>query len=157
MNEANQKRVHKQVLTNLAADSSQSSTTLGITASTSSLAATLPGPTLFMLTVPIPVASVFQVSPACCTLPIQIQAAFLHITLQLGAVLGCSRCPAIHCVINTAAALSTGSLHFFVAFAKAHPHTIAAIHSQANYTPITLSGIVQQSGACVTTKLTVGF
>jgi hypothetical protein len=32
-----------------------------------------------------------------------------------------------------------------------------AIHSQSNHSPITLSGIVQQGGASVTTELTVGF
>jgi hypothetical protein len=128
MNQADQKKMREQVLT-LAVASFQSSTTLGITASTSSLAAALPGPTIFMLTVPVPVPSVFQVSLARCTLPIQIQASFLHITLQLGAELGCSRCPATCCVIDTAAALSSRNLHFFAPIAKAYPHTATAIHS----------------------------
>ena len=87
----------------------------------------------------------------------QIQAAFPHITLQLGSVLGCSNCPAIRCVIDTAAALSTGNLHFFAAIAKAYPHTVAAVHRETDYAPITLSGIVQQGGESVSTDLTVGF
>jgi hypothetical protein len=159
MNQANQKKMCKQVLTYLVVASSQSSTTSGTTMSTSSSAAALPRPTISMLTVPVPVPapSVFQVSLTHRTLPIQIQAAFPHITLQLSTVLGCSRCPALRCVINTAAALSTGNLHFFAAIAKAYPHTIPAIHSQADYAPITLSSIVQQSDAFVTTELTVNF
>jgi hypothetical protein len=71
--------------------------------------------------------------------------------------MGCSKCPAIRCIIDTAATLSTGNLHFFATIAKAYPHTVAAIHSQSDYAPITLSGIVQQRGASVTTKLTVSF
>jgi hypothetical protein len=72
-------------------------------------------------------------------------------------VLGYGKCPTIRCAIDTAAALSTGNLHFFAAFAKAYPHTVAAIHSHTNYTPITLSGIIQQGGASVMTHLIVGF
>jgi hypothetical protein len=32
-----------------------------------------------------------------------------------------------------------------------------AIHSQSNYAPITLSGVIQEGAALVTTKLNVGF
>ena len=106
-----------------------------------------------MISVPVPVLQ----SPARRTLPVQIQAAFPHITLQLGSVLGCGNCPAIRCVIDTAAALSTGNLHFFAAIAKAYPHTVAAVHRETDYSPITLSGIVQQGGESVSTELTVGF
>ncbi len=56
-----------------------------------------------------------------------------------------------------AAALSTGNLHFFAALAKAYPHTVASIHSPSDYSPITLSGIVQHDGNSVTTKLSVAF
>ena len=153
MNESDQKRMREQVLMT-SSTSSQSSTTSAITTSTSG--STPPvggGPTVFMISVP---ATVLQ-SPARRTLPVQIQAAFPHITLQLGSVLGCSNCPAIRCVIDTAAALSTGNLHFFAAIAKAYPHTVAAVHRETDYSPITLSGIVQQGGESVSTELTVGF
>ena len=71
--------------------------------------------------------------------------------------MGDSGCPAIRCVVDTAAALTTGNLHFFAALAKAYPHTVASVHSPTDYSPITLSGIVQQGGSSVTTDLTVGF
>ncbi len=123
--------------------------------STLASVATASGPAIFMVTVPI--TPVLQNTPACRIIPVPIQPALPHITLQLGSVLGSSKCPAICCVIDTAAALSTGNLHFFAAITKAYPHTVAAIHSQSDYLSITLSGIIQQGGALVTTDLTVGF
>jgi len=152
MNESDQKRMREQVLMT-SATSSQSSTTSAITTSTSGSTPPVGGPTVFMISVP---ATVLQ-SPARRTLPVQIQAAFPHITLQLGSVLGCSNSPAIRCVIDTAEALSTGNLLFFAAIAKAYPHTVAAVHRETDYSPITLSGIVQQGGESVSTELTVGF
>jgi hypothetical protein len=108
-----------------------------------------------MLSLPVPVFNITP--PSCCQLPVPIQAAFPHITLQLGSSLGDSRCPAIRCVVDTAVALTTGNLHFFAALAKAYPHTVASVHSPKDYSPITLSRIVQQCGSSVTTDLTVGF
>jgi hypothetical protein len=115
MDESKIKRMRKAVLAYMATDSLQVSSMSGITASTSRSAAGKAGPAIFMLTVPI--TSVFQVAPACCILPNQIQAAFPHITLQLGTVLGCKKCPTICCIINTTAALLPGNLHFFAAVA----------------------------------------
>ena len=109
MSESNQKRMREQVLTT-SATSSQSSTTSAITTSTSGSTPPVSGPTIFMISVP---ATVLQ-SPARRTLPVQIQAAFPHITLQLGSELGCSNCPAIRCVIDTAAALSTWKCRHFL-------------------------------------------
>jgi hypothetical protein len=51
----------------------------------------------------------------------------------------------------------TSNLNFFAKIAKAYPHTIASIHSLTDYSPITLSGIIQQGGNSVTTNLKVGF
>ena len=95
--------------------------------------------------------------PSRRVLPVPIQAAFSHITLQFGTALGCENCLAVRCVIDTAAALSTGNLHFFATIAKQYPHTVASIHSLADYSPITLSGIVQNKGASVMTDLYVAF
>jgi hypothetical protein len=53
----------------------------------------------------------------------------------------------------TAAALTTGNQHLFDAIAKAHPHTIASIHTPTDYLPIMLSGMVQQGGSLVTNNL----
>ena len=96
-------------------------------------------------------------APARRILPVPIQPSFPHITLQLGQVLGCSKCLSIRCIVDTTAALNTGNLHYYAAIAKAFPHTVAAIFSAADHNPIILSGIVQQGGAYVTTDLTVAF
>jgi hypothetical protein len=93
MDESEKKKLRKAVFASVATDNLQPSFTSGITNSTSSSSASKAVPAIFMLTVPV--APVFQVTPAHCTLPIQNQAAFLHITLQLGSILGCGKCPAI--------------------------------------------------------------
>ncbi len=101
---------------------------------------------------------VFIIAPLSCqVLPVPIQVAFPCIMLQLGSALGCANCPAICCIIDTAAALTTWNLHFFAALAKAYPNTVALIHSPKDYSPITLSGIVKQGGSSVTTDMLVGF
>jgi hypothetical protein len=81
---------------------------------------------------------------------------FPHIHLQLGTVLDCPNCPVIWCVVDTAAALSTGNFHFVAAVAKQYPHCIAKLFVPKDYNPIVLSGIVQRGSESVTTELTVG-
>ena len=141
----------------LAADASSvsSNTTSSVTTVSTNASGQVGGPQVFMLSLPVPVFS--MTPPSRRVLPVAIQAAFPHITLQLGTVLGCGNCPAIRCVVDTAAALTTGNLHFFAEIAKAYPHTVASIYSPDGYSPITLSGIVQQGGESVTTDLSVGF
>jgi hypothetical protein len=115
-----------------------------------------PGLAVFMLsTLSVPVFNITL--PPRSILLVPIQAALPHITFQLGTILGCANCPAIWCVVNTAGALTTSNLHFFMALAKAYPHTVVSIHGPTDYSPITLSGIVQQGRASVTMDLTVGF
>jgi hypothetical protein len=117
-----------------------------------------PGPAVFMLQVPDVTTTVLSTAaPARRIFPVPIQTCFPHIILQLGQVLGCSRCPTICCVIDAAAAINTGNLYYFAAIAKAFPHAVAAIYSAADHNPIILSGIVQQGGSSVTTDLTVAF
>jgi hypothetical protein len=130
-------KMHKTVLA-MSTNSSGTASTSTITTSIVSPPTTPPGPVVFMISVPV-----FNITPpARRILPVPIQAAFPHITLQLGSALGCANCPAIRCIVNTAAALTTGNLHFFAEIAKAYPHTLASIHSPTDYSPITLSGIV---------------
>jgi len=143
----------KQVLA-ADASSTSSNTTLSVT-TVSTNASDKVGPQVFMLSLPVPVFS--MTPPSRRVLLVPIQTAFPHITLQLGLVLGCGNCPAIRCVVDTAAALTTGNLHSFAAIAKVYPHTVASIHSPDDYSPITLSGIVQQGSESVTTDLSVGF
>ena len=109
---------------------SQSSTaSTASTLSTATVNSIAPvGPKVFMYS-----AQVLNLAPPSRrVLPVPIQAAFPHITLQFGTALGCKNCPAVRCVIDTAAALSTGNLHFFAAIAKQYPHTVASLHSPAD-------------------------
>jgi hypothetical protein len=143
MASSDQKRMRKAILA-IQSNNLQASS---ITASTS---LSLPGPAVFMIQ--LPDATVLNTAaPARRILPVSIQPSFPHIILQLSQVLGCSKCPAICCIVDTAAALNTAAI------AKAFPHTVAAIFSTADHNPIVLSGIVQQGGASVTTNLTVAF
>ena len=112
---------------------------------------------VFLLSVPARIPVLSNVPPARRILPVPVQAAFPHITIQLGRDLGCPKCPSICCVIDTAAALSTGNFHFFAQIAKAFPHAVSATYSNNDYSPIILSGIIQQDGASVSTDLTVAF
>jgi hypothetical protein len=112
------------------------------------------GPAVFFMS---SVVQVFSAVPTRRILPVHVQAAFPHLTIHLGSTLGCNNCPAICCVIDTAAALTTGNFHFFAQIDKAYPHTVAAIYSHTDYSPIVLSGIVQQNGESVITDLTIAF
>ena len=97
-------------------------------------------------------------SPLKALMPISIQRNLPHIVLQLGNDLDCPDCPPIRCAVDTCAALSTGSFHFFASVAKRFPHCVAKIFAPKDYSPIVLSGIVQSSEeAAVTTKLKVGW
>ncbi len=80
-----------------------------------------------------------------------------HITLQLSTNLDCRNCPSIQCVVDTAAALCTGNYHFFSAIAKRYPHCVAKIFLPKDYSPIILSGIVQDDLRAITTDLAVVF
>jgi hypothetical protein len=149
-----QKKYCSNILASLIAGASTTGSTMStITSTPSTPASSVLGPSVFMLCAPVMTTA----PPAHCVLSVPIQAAFPHITLQLGSALGDENCPAILCMVNMAAALSTGNLHFFGALAKAYPHTVASIHSPSDYSPITLSGIVQYDGKSVTTKLSAAF
>jgi hypothetical protein len=154
LNKLMQKKYCKSILASLVTGAStNSSTLLSITSATSTLALSVPGLSVFMLCAPMLLTAL----SAHCVLPVLIQAAFPHTTLQLGSALGDENCPAIGCVVDMAAALTNSNLHFFAALAKAYPHTVASIHSPSDYSPIMLSGIVQHDSNSVTTKLSVAF
>jgi len=98
---------------------------------------------VFLLSVPELVPVLSNAPPVRCILPVPVQAAFPHITIQLGRDLGCPKCPSIRCVIDTAAALSTGNFHFFAQIAKAFPH--ACPPSTATTTILRSSCLVSSS------------
>jgi hypothetical protein len=77
-------------------------------------------------------------------LPAPIVSNFPHICLQLGSDLDCPNCPVVHCVMDTAVALSTGNFHFVAAVAKRYPHCLAKLYVPRDYNPIVLSGIIQR-------------
>jgi hypothetical protein len=90
-------------------------------------------------------------------LPAPIMPNFPHIHLQLGTELGCSNCPIIRCVVDTAAALSTANFHFVTAVATQYPNCIVKLFILKDYNPIVLSESAQRGGELITTELTVGF
>jgi uncharacterized Zn finger protein (UPF0148 family) len=90
-------------------------------------------------------------------LPAPIVSNFPHILLQFGTKMRCSNSLVVRCVLDTAAALSTGNFHFVAAIAKQYPHGVAKIFVPQDYNPIVLSGIIQHGGESITTESTVGF
>jgi hypothetical protein len=60
--------------------------------------------------------------------------------------------------VDTCAALTTGSFHFYAAITKRFPHCVAKVFANKDYTAIVLSGIIgHYEQAAVTAKLEVGF
>jgi hypothetical protein len=129
---------------------------LAATASTPVTKPASSGPAVFFMSSIVPILAASS-PPARRVLPVPVQTAFPHLTIQLGLVLGDDNCPAVRCVIDTATALTVGNFHFFAKIAKAYPHCVAAIYSHADYTPIVLSGIIQHNGVSVTSDFTVAF
>jgi hypothetical protein len=151
-NEVSQQRIWEQVL--------QSNTKGDVDDSTSVISAvTLQSKksksgNIFIVDVQVLAARITTKKP----IPIAIQSTLPHIVLQLGSDLDCPNCPLIRCAVDTCAALSTGSFHFFAAIAKRFPHCVAKIYAPTDYAPIILSSIVQLSDeAAVTTNLEVGW
>jgi hypothetical protein len=93
----------------------------------------------------------------CGILPAPIVLNFPHIQMQLGSKLDDPDCPIVHCIVDTAAAHSTGNFHFVATVAKRYPHCVAKLYIPKDYNPIVLSGIFQCCSESFTTKLMVGF
>ena len=71
-------------------------------------------------------------------LPAPIVLNFPFIQLQLGSSDKGVDCPVIRCIIDTAAALTTGNFHFVSAVAKRYPHCVAKFFVPTDYNPIVL-------------------
>jgi hypothetical protein len=147
-------KMRESVLASLCV-SSVNDEALMITADSSHRSPPAKKPHMTILVVDIAVLS--SASPLKSILPALIITNFPHIHLQLGSTLDDPACPVIRCVVDNAAALTTGNFHFVAAIAKRYPHTVAKIFVPEDYNPIVLSGIVQRGGESITTKLTVGF
>ena len=90
-------------------------------------------------------------------LPAPIQSMFPHIYLQLGTSLNDANSPAVGCVVDSAAAVTTGYLPYWLKIAKTFPHCVSRVYSEENYEPITLSGIVRAGDNSITSKLPIAF
>jgi hypothetical protein len=107
---------------------------------------------VFVVDVPV-----LAVSPLKQQMPIAIQSNLPHIILKLGHSLDSPNCPEIRMAVDTCAALTTGSFHFYAQIAKRFPQCVEKIYAPQDYAAIVLSGIVQKGEAAVTTELEVCF
>ena len=93
----------------------------------------------------------------CPVLLVTIQSIMPHINLQLGNDLSNSSIPILCCGMDTAAALCTGNYLFFATIAKQNPQCVAQIFLPEVYSPVVLSGIIQDNADTTTTELLVAF
>jgi hypothetical protein len=103
------------------------------------------------------VAVLAATTPLKPQMPISIQSNLLHIPIKFGNDLNEPNCPTIRCAVDTCAALTTGSFHFFAAITKRYPHCVQKIFAPQDYASIVLMGIVRNKTEAVTTELEVGF
>jgi hypothetical protein len=99
------------------------------------------GNTIFVVDVSVLAAS----TPLTPPMPISIQSNLPHIPIKFGQDLNSPDCPTICCAVDTCAALTTGSFHFFAAIAKHFPHCIVKIFAPQDYASIILMGIAQNN------------
>jgi hypothetical protein len=105
----------------------------------------------------VDVAVLAATTPLKPQMPILIQSNLPHIPIKFGNDLNEPNCPTICCVVDTCAALTTGSFHFFAAIAKRYPHCVQKIFASQDYASIVLMGIVWNKMEVVTTELEVSF
>ena len=81
-----------------------------------------------------------------------------HLSLQMGTATDERDCPALRCMLDTGASLSTANFHYMEAVVRRYPHILKALYLPEDYAAIILSGIVTSaSDAPITTELPVGF
>jgi hypothetical protein len=152
---ASQERIKNQVLSVSMDTASVASSITGVTGDTSA-ATPVKSPTTKCV-VFLYDAQALSMDIHHPVLLVSIQSIMLHIHLQLGTNLNNSGCPSICCVVDTAAVLCTGNYHFFAAIAKQYPQCVTKIFLPEDYSPIILSGIVQNNADTITTDLAVAF
>jgi hypothetical protein len=59
--------------------------------------------------------------------------------------------------LDTIATLCTKNYHFSAAIAKQHPHCVSKIFIPGDYSPIIISGIIQDDEEAITTDLPIAF
>jgi hypothetical protein len=91
-------------------------------------------------------------------IPIAIHSPMLHLTLQMGGPKEEKDCPALQCMLDSSALLSTANFHYMEAVIKQYPHILKAIYLPNNYATTVLSGIITTPNeAPVTMELSIGF
>ena len=93
-------------------------------------------------------------------IPIAIHSPMPHLTLQAGRPKEEKDCPALGCMLDSGASLSTANFYYMEAVVRQYPHILKAIYLPEDYTSIVLSGIVivtSSDAAPITTELSVGF
>jgi hypothetical protein len=90
-------------------------------------------------------------------IPIAIHSPMAHIMLHMGLTSKEKDYPALKCVFDSRAVLSTASFHFMEAVICQFPHILKKIYLPDNYVAIILSSIVNTpNSAPVTAKINVG-
>ncbi len=91
-------------------------------------------------------------------IPIAIHSPMTHIMLHTGLPSKEKDCPALKCVFDLGATLSTANFHFMEAVIRQFPHILKKIYLPGNYAAIILSSIVNTPDSMpITTKLNIGF
>jgi hypothetical protein len=91
-------------------------------------------------------------------IPIAIHSPMAHLNLQTGTSNEDRDCPALKCVFDLGAALSTANFHLMEAIIWQFPCILKKIYLPEDYTAIVLSGIINTTDlAPVTMELTVNF
>jgi hypothetical protein len=81
-----------------------------------------------------------------------------HHTLQTGGPREEKDCPALRCMLDSSALLSTANFHYMEAVNKQYTHIFKAIYLPEDYASIILLDIITSPDeATITTELSVGF
>ncbi len=156
------KRIHDQVLQSIAISSGDgTSITSSITGTENAFS---PGSgqgrcrggglVVFMYNVSILTT---KTSPMRPILPVGIQSLLPHISLQLGTTSDDPDASMIRCMVDTGTALSNGNYSFYAAIVKWYPHCVAKVFLPKDYSPIILSGVINDDAQAITTDLSVAF
>jgi len=109
----------------------------------------------------LPVIPVFnqQAKDRPPPLPIKVDGLLMHIPFALGSVAAEELGAIIDGMIDTGAGCCIGNLDFFLSLATLHPSIVMQVHESRNgeYSPIMMTGIVEDGAGAVSTNLPVAF
>jgi hypothetical protein len=91
-------------------------------------------------------------------IPIAIHSRMAHAAVQTSLISEEQDCPALRCVFDSSAALSTANFHFMEAMSQQYPHILKKNYLPFNYVAIVLSGIFTNPDSMpITTELNIRF